>query len=425
MARLIFGLTLAATLISVVVATFSAASKNNVAVYYGQGPNQKPLSSYCSDPDIDIIILSFVHLFPQQANGYPGINFGNQCSGEVYPGPGYGGKNTAASNQLLKCPALQRDLYTCRQTSTKKILLSLGGDTGDYQLNGASDGDAFATLLWSMFGPRQSSWVDKGYPRPFDSASGSFTVDGFDLDIEHAPTDNAAGYRALVTKLRALYATAAPGSTTFYLTASPQCVVPDANMKDILSATAFDMLFVQYYNTPTCSARTWANANANYRAGTGTPATPAGFTYDAWTDFLAGSPYSRNARLYIGMPGSAAAANAGSDVNVTQAQNLASAYYCRGNFGGVAVWEATYASANVVGGKNFYQAMKAALNAAAADPKVLSCSPSTMPPSTDGRCGTGVGTTCGSSFCCSQWGWCGSSSDHCGSTCQKGFGKCN
>lgn len=162
-------------------------------------------------------------------------------------------------------------------------------------------------------------------------------------------------------KLRTYYAATAG---TFYLTASPQCVVPDANLKDVLSATAFDMLFIQYYNTPQCSARRWATANPSYKPGA--TFTTAGFTYDAWTTWLAGTP-SRNARLYITLPGSDAAASPGNVLTVTQASNLLNAYYCRTSFGGVAVWEATYAAANVAGRRNFYQNMKVVLNAASTD----------------------------------------------------------
>jgi hypothetical protein len=52
----------------------------------------------------------------------------------------------------------------------------------------------------------------------------------------------------------------------------------------------------------------------------------------------------------------------------------------------------------------------------------------TTPVSTDGTCGTQGGATCaGSTFgnCCSQYGWCGSSTDHCGSGCNGGFGTCS
>ncbi|RYP08248.1 hypothetical protein DL764_001982 [Monosporascus ibericus] len=47
------------------------------------------------------------------------------------------------------------------------------------------------------------------------------------------------------------------------------------------------------------------------------------------------------------------------------------------------------------------------------------------PVSEDGSCGGADGVTCvGSEFgnCCSQYGWCGSSVDHCGTGCQPEFG---
>ncbi|KAI1433838.1 carbohydrate-binding module family 18 protein [Xylaria sp. CBS 124048] len=359
---------------------FDVTSKNNVAVYYGQGPNQRPLSVYCADSNIDIIILSFVHLFPQQANGYPGINFGNQCSGERYSGPGAGAgagagvQKDASRDSLMKCPDLQRDLQSCRRTN-KKVLLSLGGATPEYQLNGPLDGADFAHMLWGMFGPRQESWVSKGLPRPFDDGAAEFAVDGFDLDIEHAPADNNfAGYKALVSTLREIYASHDGGGKTYYLTASPQCIVPDANMAEILNAAAFDMIFVQFYNTPTCSARRWADANPNYTPGGGGAARPdpAGLTFESWVWFLASSPHSQNARVYLGLPGSPAAANPGSYVTSAQARALASAFYCNGRFGGISIWEATYAAGNIEGGRNlnFFQNAKASLKGLWSDPRI-------------------------------------------------------
>jgi len=44
--------------------------------------------------------------------------------------------------------------------------------------------------------------------------------------------------------------------------------------------------------------------------------------------------------------------------------------------------------------------------------------------STDGRCGEKDGV-CPNGTCCSKYGWCGSTSDYCGSGCQNKFGKCN
>lgn len=45
--------------------------------------------------------------------------------------------------------------------------------------------------------------------------------------------------------------------------------------------------------------------------------------------------------------------------------------------------------------------------------------------SPDGTCGGAKGYTCpGSAKCCSQWGWCGSTAEYCGTGCQPGFGTC-
>jgi chitinase len=54
-----------------------------------------------------------------------------------------------------------------------------------------------------------------------------------------------------------------------------------------------------------------------------------------------------------------------------EARSLANAYYCKANFGGIAVWKATYAASNVEEGKNFFQNAKASLNAAASDQRLL------------------------------------------------------
>ncbi|GKT81095.1 chitin recognition protein [Colletotrichum tofieldiae] len=55
-------------------------------------------------------------------------------------------------------------------------------------------------------------------------------------------------------------------------------------------------------------------------------------------------------------------------------------------------------------------------------------STSTLPVSVDGVCGASNGRQCfgsASGNCCSQYGWCGSTSEHCGSGCQSAYGTCN
>ncbi|WDK21615.1 chitin recognition protein [Colletotrichum graminicola] len=416
---------------------FSPTSKNNVVVYYGQGPNQVDLLYHCQQPEIDVIILSFVHLFPAQANGYPGTNFGNRCGDQVYPGPG----NDPSKNQLkLNCPTLNAQIPVCQQQYGKKILLSLGGGVTTYQLTGKAEGELLATYLWKMFGPRDPSWTG---PRPFDNNGQAVEVDGFDMDIEHPSTDNSAGYIALVSLLRTFYASA---TKPYYLTGAPQCIVPDASMAAMISSVKFDMIFVQFYNTPSCSAATWVSSNPSYVPGQSFQG--GGFTFDSWVQWLSNTP-SRDAKVFITLPGSPDAANPGNYITHDQAKNLINAYYCRPSFGGVAVWEATRGASNPYNGKSFQATMKLWLQGAAEDARLASCqqapvasslpssvqptqptssarpSPSPNPPNPGqpGACGAGVGP-CGSGFCCSAYGYCGTTTEYCGTGCQPAFGTC-
>ncbi|KAL0934988.1 chitin recognition protein [Colletotrichum truncatum] len=424
-------------LLGIVVSYCSAAfdpnSKNNVVVYYGQGPYQGDLIDECQKPEIDVIVVSFVHLFPAQANGYPGTNFGNRCGTQVYPGPGFNGVIDPSRDQLKSnCPTLNAQIPVCQQQYGKKIILSLGGGAGGYQLTGRNEGELLATYLWKMFGPKASDWTG---PRPFDSNGQVVEVDGFDMDIEYPSIDNSEGYIALVTLLRTFFQTA---SKQYYLTGAPQCIVPDANMAAMISATQFDMIFVQFYNTPACSAATWAASNPSYTPGQ--VYQQAGFTYDAWAQWLSNTP-SRNAKLFITLPAAQSAANPGNYITHVEARNLINAYYCRPSFGGIAVWEATRGDGNPYNGKSFQAVMKDWLLEANGNPLLTNCetpttsitsasqSPSTNPtptpqpnPGGDGRCGNGI--SCGAGYCCSQHGYCGTTTDYCGAGCQPTFGTC-
>lgn len=165
----------------------SAVTRAVLTIKKGQGSNQPDLATFCSSSSIDIINLAFVDVFPQQGNGYPGTNFGDQCWGApyVYAGPG---SNPSANSLQSECPTLAADILTC-QAAGKTVLLSLGGTAGTYQLTGVAAGLEFADFLWGAFGPRTSAWVADGSPRPFDIMSNGIfveevVVDGFDFDIE-------------------------------------------------------------------------------------------------------------------------------------------------------------------------------------------------------------------------------------------------
>ncbi len=240
----------------------------------------------------------------------------------------------------------------------------------------------------------------------------------------------------MINKLRTYFATA---DKEYIITGAPQCIVPDANMGTMISAAQFDIIWVQFYNTPYCSARTYVDANGASNA----------FSYDEWSNFLIGTA-SANAKLYIGLPASSAAAGSAQNyyLDPSEVATLTEAFYCRANFGGVMLWEATYAENNVVNGEPYYDAVKQVLLNDATDPS-LSCvsgvtssqgtpsstsgatgtasatSTPSMTVSTDGSCGGTV--TCKGNLggqCCSKFGFCGSSDAFCGTGCQSAFGLC-
>jgi chitinase len=132
-----------------------------------------------------------MNIFPAQGNGYPGVNFGNACYGDpVYVGPG---SDHTEDHLYQRCPTVQEDIPYC-QANGKKILLSLGGGTDTYGVNGVVEGNYFAEFLWGAYGPYKSAWVEAGGLRPLDrgydntAACEHIDIDGFDFDIEFPST---------------------------------------------------------------------------------------------------------------------------------------------------------------------------------------------------------------------------------------------
>jgi chitinase len=115
----------------------------------------------------------------------------------------------------------------------KKILLSLGGAAGSYGFTSDAQAESFADTIWDLFGNGGS------LTRPFGDA----IVDGFDLDIEGGST---IGYAAFITRMRSHYAN--DTSKTYYISAAPQCPIPDAYLNTALTTAHFDFIFVQFYN---------------------------------------------------------------------------------------------------------------------------------------------------------------------------------
>ncbi|QDS68229.1 hypothetical protein FKW77_010592 [Venturia effusa] len=238
-------------------------SANSIVAYWGQGNVNIPLSDVCSNPNVDIVVLSFVNIFPDQsASGWPGTNFGSSCRGQTISKP------DGTSTDLLDgahCGTMIPDIAACH-AGGKKVLLSLGGGGSNAWIHSDASAVSFAQFLVGAFGAPSTTWTG---PRPI----GDSQVDGFDFDIESSfssdpvfegksyPDAESRGYATLANTIHSLG----------YLTsAAPQCVRPDAHLDPALNNAWFDYVFVQFYNTAGCSAMDFIQG------------TPNSFNFDAW-----------------------------------------------------------------------------------------------------------------------------------------------
>ena len=165
----------AGLLASGVSAAFDNAAKTNIAMYWGQGNAQIPLSEVCADPNIDIVNIGFINAFPSVVGSYPGSNHANACGSEVYYDPVL----KKDSKLYSSCPGVG-DAITACQKSGKKVMLSLGGGwPTDYYLPSPEVAQWTAEFLIKAYGPPTAAWKAAGRPRPFGEA----VVDALYIDI--------------------------------------------------------------------------------------------------------------------------------------------------------------------------------------------------------------------------------------------------
>ena len=285
------------------------------------------------------------------------------------------GENTYfTGTNLLHCTQMGEDIKTC-QAAGKKILLSLGGAAGSYGFTSDSQAETFADTLWNLFGGGTSD------TRPFDDA----VVDGFDLDIEGG---SSTGYVAFVNRMRQHYAS--DSSKSYYISAAPQCPLPDAYLNTVLTGAHVDFIFVQFYNnycTFIYLKRSDVGGINQYVSGATT-----NFNFAAWDTFAKTQSYNTAAKVYLGVPASSSAAGTGY-VDITTlgsaAEYLQSTY---SSFGGIMMWyvlnpsssnqrDCSQAWGNIVSGNvNYAQAAKVYLASDAA--VVISSSTSATSPHT-------------------------------------------
>ncbi|KAF5552502.1 endochitinase 2 precursor [Fusarium phyllophilum] len=306
--------------------------------YWGQLGSDS-LKSYC-DSAPEYVTLSFVNQAPEHTeSGYPGTNFAGHCAAGVYSN-----KNGVASSLLSECYTIKEGIPYCQERGVK-VLLSIGGvykEAGsNYKVTTDDKGVDFADFLYKAFGPYDQTWDG---PRPFDSDDGTTrpAVDGFDFDIEHDLPNGP--YIAMINELRRL-------NSDVIITGAPQC--PTSNqyfyMKDMINQAKFDALFIQFYNNPGCDAIPDPSVSWDR------------FNYDDWEGIIEDSACSQNAKLYVGLPASEAAAPGGGYLEPEAMKDLVCALKDKTHFAGISLWDLTRGAGNEIDGKNYNEHVMDAL----------------------------------------------------------------
>ncbi|KAI8613997.1 glycoside hydrolase superfamily [Chytriomyces sp. MP71] len=254
----------------------SGPNKYKIVSYWGAHPTggEQNLKVYCDTKAYSIINLSFIDKILPKVS----------LSADITQRPnGYG------------LPQIATDVLYCQSIGVK-IGVSVGGYVGSVGLT--SGGSAVAQDLWDNFLGGSTPLANRVLP--------GVVLDGVDLDIESA-TGNNAGYAQLANQLRNLVVAS---GKDYYISAAPQCVIPDASMDYTLKNGWFDFVAVQFYSSG---------------CGIGFAGPVNGPNYDnnasVWNsgqgDWLHQTTLwpNKNVKLLVGFPASSSGGNFGGEVD--------------------------------------------------------------------------------------------------------------
>ncbi|KAI3749075.1 hypothetical protein L6452_12635 [Arctium lappa] len=243
------------------ISFFNPSHSAGISTYWGQRTDEGTLAAACATGNYQFVNIAFLTTF---GNGQtPVLNLAGHC------------------DPLSTCSGLTSDIRSC-QSQGVKVFLSLGGATGSYSLSSPENAQEVSDYLWNNFLGGQSS------SRPFGDA----VLDGIDFDIESGSGqfwDNLAMALA-----------AHSSEKKVYLSAAPQCPIPDAHLDAAIKTGLFDYVWVQFYNNGQCEYG--ANADALLSR------------WNEWTQV--NSP-----QIFLGLPAATGAAGSGympPDVLVSQ-----------------------------------------------------------------------------------------------------------
>ncbi|KAL1550706.1 chitinase [Salvia divinorum] len=253
-----------------------------ITVYWGQNGFEGTLREACDTGLYKYVAVAFLTTFGSGQT--PVLNLAGHCDPPS-------GTCSVFADQIRYC-----------QTLGIKVLLSLGGAVGSYGISSADDANQVANYLWTTFLAGNS-----GGPL------GDAALDGVDFDIEY-PT-STLHWDDLATTIAA-YSTP---ERKIYLSAAPQCVIPDRNLDAAIKTGLFDYVWVQFYNNPPC----------DYSGG-------ADSLIASWNEWSALLPPGNE--LFLGLPAAPGAAGSGYVEPEKLKTEILPVIRNSANYGGVMLW---------------------------------------------------------------------------------------
>nr|KYP77191.1 Acidic endochitinase [Cajanus cajan] len=193
---------------------FDASIAGVISIYWGQNGAEGTLADTCNSGNYAIVNIAFLSTF---GNGNtPKLNLAGHCD--------------ATNNG---CSFLSNQIKAC-QNQGVKVMLSIGGNDGNHDLSSAVEARTFAEYLWNNFLGGQSN------TRPLGNA----ILDGIDFAIVSGSTQHWDELAMAISEHGK--------QKKIYLSAAPQCPIPDKWLSSAIETGLFDYIWVQFYNNPPC-----------------------------------------------------------------------------------------------------------------------------------------------------------------------------
>ncbi|CAA7388405.1 unnamed protein product [Spirodela intermedia] len=276
-------------LLSLMASLPSPSHSGEIAVYWGQGDdnNEGTLTQTCATGRYNYILIGFLSQF---GKGQPAkLNLAGHCD------PASGG-----------CARVSNGIRACQGRGIK-VLLSIGGGAGSYDLSSSDDAQQVANYLWNNFLGGQSN------SRPLGDAA----LDGIDFDIEQGA---GLHYGQLGQALKNL---ANQAGKTVLLSAAPQCPFPDQYIGKAINTGIFDFVWVQFYNNQPCE---YSNGDISRLTAS---------WFNSWANIPAG-------KVFLGLPAGIAAASSGYIPKEVLISQVLPAIKRAPKYGGIMLWSKQY-----------------------------------------------------------------------------------